>query len=153
MNQLSQLYQYFKILFESDLLINSVRKLNPDAMAQDKELVFPLANVWIDAGSFNNGSTIIFNVVLSCWDIRDKNNELITDQFWGQDNELDNHNMALAVLNRVWNKMYVDFPQFNITASENPSFEMGSMEGHKLLDGAVLTFDVEVPNTTLNLCQ
>lgn len=153
MNQLSQLYQYFKELFESDPLLNSVRKLDSDKLAQDKELIFPLANVWIDAGSFNNGSTIVFNVVLSCYDIRDKNNELITDQFWGQDNELDNHNMALGVLNRVWNKMYVDFEQFNITASENHSFELGSFQGHKLLDGASLTFDVEVPNTTLNLCQ
>lgn len=153
MNQLSQLYQYFKELFESDPLINSVRKLDADKLAQDKELIFPLANVWIDAGSFTNGSTIIFNVVLSCYDIRDKNNELITDQFWGQDNELDNHNMALAVLNRIWNKMYVDFEQYNITASETPSFELGSFEGHKLLDGGILTFNVEVPNTTLNLCQ
>ena len=152
MNQLSQLYQYFKELFESDPLLNSIRKLDSDKLAQDKELIFPLANVWIDAGSFNNGSTIVFNVVLSCYDIRDKN-KLITDQFWGQDNELDNHNMALGVLNRVWNKMYVDFPEYNITASENPSFELGSFQGHKLLDGAMLTFDVEVPNTTLNLCQ
>lgn len=153
MNQLSQLYIYFKNLFDSDELINSCRKLNPDAMAKDKELIFPLANVWIDAGSFTNGSTIIFNVTLSVWDIRDKNNELITDQFYGQDNELDNHNMALAVLNRVWNKTYIDFENQNITASENPSFELGSMEGHKLLDGGVLTFDVELPNTTINLCQ
>jgi hypothetical protein len=153
MNQLSELYKYFKELFDTDELINSCRKLNPDAMAQDKELIFPLANVWIDAGSFTNGSTVVFNVTLSVWDIRDKNNELITDQFWGQDNEVDNHNIALAVLNRIWSKMYNDFEQFNITASENPSFEMGSFEGHKLLDGAVLTFDVELPNTTINLCQ
>jgi hypothetical protein len=153
MNQLSQLYIYFKNLFDSDELINSCRKLNPDAMAKDKELIFPLANVWIDAGSFTNGSTIVFNVTLSVWDIRDKNNELITDQFYGQDNELDNHNMALAVLNRVWNKTYIDFENQNITASENPAFELGSMEGHKLLDGGVLTFDVELPNTTINLCQ
>jgi hypothetical protein len=61
--------------------------------------------------------------------------------------------MALAVLNRVWNKTYIDFENQNITASENPAFELGSMEGHKLLDGGVLTFDVELPNTTINLCQ
>jgi hypothetical protein len=77
----------------------------------------------------------------------------ITDQYWGQDNELDNHNTTLAILNRIWGKMYKDFENKNITASENPTFELGSMEGHKLLDGAVLTFQVELPNTTINLCQ
>ena len=145
MNQLTQLYQYFKDLANADSLVNSVRKLNPDAMALD--------NVFIEAGSFNNGATIVFNVVLSAWDIRDKNNEVITDQFWGQDNEVDNHNMALAVLNRIWLTMLTDFEKLNITSSENPTFTLGSFEGAKLLDGAVLEFEVEVPNTTINLCQ
>lgn len=153
MNQLSELYIYFKQLADSDSFIKSVRKLNPEQMANDKELIFPLLNVFIDAGGFTNGSTILFDVTLSAWDIRDKNNELITDQYWGQDNELDNHNTTLAILNRIWGKMYKDFENKNITASENPTFELGSMEGHKLLDGAVLTFQVELPNTIINLCQ
>ena len=153
MNQLSELYQYFKDLADADNLVNSVRKLNPEAMALDKELIFPLVNVFIEAGSFNNGATVVFNVVLSAWDIRDKNNEVITDQFWGQDNEVDNHNMALGVLNRIWLTMLTDFEKLNITSSENPSFALGSFEGAKLLDGAVLEFEVEVPNTTINLCQ
>jgi hypothetical protein len=47
MNQLSELYQYFKDLADADSLVNSVRKLNPEAMALDKELIFPLVNVFI----------------------------------------------------------------------------------------------------------
>jgi hypothetical protein len=49
--------------------------------------------------------------------------------------------------------MYTDFEQNNITSSENPAFELGSFEGAKLVDGARLTFIVEVPNTELSLCQ
>jgi len=64
MNQLSELYQYFKDLADADSLVNSVRKLNPEAMALDKELIFPLVNVFIEAGSFNNGATVVFNVVI-----------------------------------------------------------------------------------------
>jgi hypothetical protein len=71
----------------------------------------------------------------------------------GPDNEVDNHNMALGVLNRIWLTMLTDFEKLNITSSENPSFALGSFEGAKLLDGAVLEFEVEVPNTTINLCQ
>ena len=53
----------------------------------------------------------------------------------------------------MWLNMYTDFEQNNITSSENPTFELGSFEGAKLVDGARLTFTVEVPNTELSLCQ
>jgi hypothetical protein len=152
MNQLTELYKYFYTQANADDLVNSVRKLSPDAMAQDKELVFPLVNVFISSGGFTNGSVISYEVQLSCWDIRDKNNELITDQFWGQDNEVDNHNLCIAVLNRIWLTMYRNFLELNITSSENPAFELGFMEGHKLIDGAILTFTVEVPDTIISLC-
>ena len=149
MNQLTELYRYIKELAEADSQVNKVTKKQDLA----KETVFPLVNVIIESGGFTNGSTVNFNVELSCFDIRNISKEIQTDDFWGNDNEVDNHNLAIAVLNRLWNKMYIDFEENNITASENPSFELGSFEAPKLLDGARLTFSVEVPNTTINLCQ
>lgn len=149
MNQLTELYRYIKELAEADSQVNKVTKKQDLA----KETIFPLVNVIIESGGFTNGSTVNFNVELSCFDIRNISKEIQTDDFWGNDNEVDNHNLAIAVLNRLWNKMYRDFEENNITASENPSFELGSFEAPKLLDGARLTFAVEVPNTTINLCQ
>jgi hypothetical protein len=149
MNQLTELYKYIKELAEADSQVNKVTKKQDLA----KETLFPLVNVIIESGGFTNGSTVNFNVELSCFDIRNINKEIQTDDFWGNDNEVDNHNLAIAVLNRLWNKMYIDFEENNITASENPAFELGSFEAPKLLDGARLTFSVEVPNTTINLCQ
>lgn len=149
MNQLSQLYKYLYELADADEQVNKVLK-TPDLA---KETIFPLVNIMIESGGFTNGSTINFNIELSCFNIRDINKEIQTDDFWQQDNELDNHNLAIAVLNRMWLKMYTDFEDNNITSSENPSFELGSLEGSKLLDGARLTFTVEVPNTVINLCQ
>jgi len=149
MNQLTELYSYIKQLAEADSQVNKVTKKQDLA----KETLFPLVNVIIESGGFTNGSTVNFNVELSCFDIRNINKEIQTDDFWGNDNEVDNHNLAIAVLNRLWNKMYIDFEENNITASENPAFELGSFEAPKLLDGARLTFSVEVPNTTINLCQ
>jgi hypothetical protein len=148
MNQLSQLYKYLYDLADADVQVNKVLK-TPDLA---KETIFPLVNIMIESGGFTNGSTINFNIELSCFNIRDINKEIQTDDFWQQDNELDNHNLAIAVLNRMWLKMYTDFEDNNITSSENPSFELGSYEGSKLLDGARLTFTVEVPNTIINLC-
>ena len=149
MNQLSQLYKYLYDLADADVQVNKVLK-TPDLA---KETIFPLVNIMIESGGVTNGNTINFNIELSCFNIRDINKEIQTDDFWQQDNELDNHNLAIAVLNRMWLKMYTDFEDNNITSSENPNFELGSLEGSKLLDGARLTFTVEVPNTVINLCE
>ena len=151
MNQLTQLYLYLKQLAEADSLVNSVMKTVDIDLK--KEVMFPLVNINIVSGSFTNGSTVQFNIELACFNQRDVNKEINTDDFWGQDNEVDNHNLCVAVLNRMWLNMYTDFERNNITSSENPTFELGSFEGAKLVDGARLTFTVEVPNTELSLCQ
>lgn len=151
MNQLTQLYLYLKQLAEADSFVNSVMKTIDIDLK--KEVMFPLVNINIVSGSFTNGSTVQFNIELACFNQRDINKEINTDDFWGQDNEVDNHNLCVAVLNRMWLNMYTDFEQNNITSSENPTFELGSFEGAKLVDGARLTFTVEVPNTELSLCQ
>lgn len=151
MNQLTQLYLYLKQLAEADSLVNSVMKTVDIDLK--KEVMYPLVNINIISGSFTNGSTLQFNIELACFNQRDINKEIDADDFWGQDNEVDNHNLCVAVLNRMWLNMYTDFEQNNITSSENPSFELGSFEGAKLVDGARLTFTVDVPNTELNLCQ
>lgn len=151
MNQLTQLYLYLKQLAEADDLVNSVMKTVDIDLK--KEVIYPLVNINIVSGSFTNGSTVQFNIELACFNQRDINKEINTDDFWGQDNEVDNHNLCVAVLNHMWLNMYTDFEQNNITSSENPTFELGSFEGAKLVDGARLTFTVEVPNTELSLCQ
>jgi len=153
MNQLTALYEYVKQLSEADDLVNSVRKLDFNDIDLDKEIIFPLVNVRIVTGAFTNGSTVNFNVQIGCFDVRDINKEVREDNFWGQDNEVDNHNLCIAVLNRIWLNMYNNFQENNITSSENPSFELGFFEKAKLLDGAILTFDVEVPNDIISLCQ
>jgi len=151
MNQLTTLYIYLKELAEADSLVNSVMKTVDIDLK--KEVMYPLVNINIISGAFTNGQTVQFNIELACFNQRDVNKEINVDDFWGQDNEVDNHNLCVGVLNRMWLKMYTDFEENNITSSENPTFELGSFEGAKLVDGARLTFVIEVPNTELSLCQ
>lgn len=151
MNQLTTLYYYLKQLAEADALVNSVSKVVDIDLK--KQQLYPLVNINIISGGFTNGSTLTFNIELACMSQRDVNKEINVDNFWGQDNEVDNHNLAIGVLNRMWLKMYRDFEENDITSSENPTFELGSFEGAKLVDGARLTFTIEVPNTELSLCQ
>jgi cytochrome c peroxidase len=116
-------------------------------------IVPTLVNVTVTGGSFTNGSTVNLDVEIACLAQRDINKEVRTDDFWLQDNEVDNMNETLAILNRLWLIMYKDFEKNNITASENPTLSPIIYGTAKILDGWVLTFTVEMPNTTINLCQ
>lgn len=152
MNQYTQLLYYIKQLAEADPLVNTVVK-DTQNIDLEKNNIYPLVEINIDTAGFTNGSTLTFGVLLVCVDIRDTNKEIITDKFWSQDNEVDNHNTTLAILNRIWTSMYRDFESNNITASENPTLDKMTQENTNLLDGWGLSFTVELPNTDLNLCQ
>ena len=153
MNHYTQLLYYIKQLAEADQFVNTVTKGSFEDLDLNKKNIFNLLHINISGGSFTNGNTVIFDIQLGCFGIRDINKEIVNDKFWEQDNEVDNHNETLAVLNRLWLKMYTDFEKNNITSSENPTFEIQSFERHNLLDGWIMTFQVEMPNTIINLCE
>jgi len=153
MNQYTTLLKYIYDLATADVFINTVTQGDTDKIDLDKGNIFSLLHITIESGSFSNGSTVNFSVSLDCLALRNiNNNVVIDDKFWKQDNEVDNHNETLASLNRLWTIMYKDFEKSNITASENPSLEKIAFSGKNLYDGWSLSFDVELPNTTLNLC-
>jgi len=153
LNQYSELLNYLKSLADADVFINTVTKGKWDKMETFKNVKFPQCHIFIGGGGFNNGSTLLFNVQIGVFDIRDFSKEISTDIFWGQDNEDDNINETLASLNRMWLIMLTDFEKTNITTTENPTFEFGTFEYANVLDGAILSMDIEVPNTTINLCD
>tara|TARA_R110000772_G_C13310212_1_gene439980 strand:- start:25070 stop:25534 length:465 start_codon:yes stop_codon:yes gene_type:complete len=152
LNQYTQLLYYIKSLGDSDVFINTVTQGDVDDIDLQKMNLYPLLHIEVNGAGFTNGSTIIFNVQIAALDVRDINKEVITDKFWKQDNEVDNLNETLAVLNRLWSIMYRDFDDNNITASENPTLEKILESGTNLLDGWLLSFDVEMPNDTISLC-
>lgn len=153
MNQYTQILYYLKELAERDGFVNTVKQGEISELDIEKTNIFPLVNIAVTGGGFTNGSTITFNIDLRCLSIRDINKEVVNDKFWKNDNEVDNMNETLAVLNRMWITMYRDFDENNITASENPSLEPIIYDEKNILDGWALTFTIEIPNTTLNLCQ
>lgn len=152
MNQYTELLTYIKQLGDADVFINTVTQGDVDQIDWNKGNILPLLHVSIDEARFTNGKTVIFTVSLACLQQRDDNrNEIVSDKFWLQDNEVDNHNETLASLNRIWTQMFRDFDENNYTASENPSLTKISYDKTNILDGWELIFDVELPNTTLCL--
>lgn len=151
MNGYSELLRYIKSIGEP--LVNTITQGNIDDMDLNKKNIFPLLHVDVGNASFPSESVIQFEVQLACFDIRDINKEVNTDKYFGNDNEVDNHNETLAILNRIWLLMKNDFEENDITASENPSLQQSSGTERNLLDGWVMSFQVQVPNTEINLCQ
>ena len=78
--------------------------------------------------------------------------EVNPDKYYGNDNEIDNHNATISVLNNIWVKMHRDFAKNNITASDNPNLEMITYSDKNLLDGWSIDFTVEMPTSGVNLC-
>ena len=104
------------------------------------------------ASRASRSRTVLFNVELTCVDIRMINKENINDKFWDNDNSVDNHNATLASLAAVWTKMSRDFARNNITASDSPTINQIDFEGVNLSDGWSMTFDVEMPIYEVGLC-
>jgi hypothetical protein len=152
MNQYTEVLIYIKTLAEQDNFIHTVTQGVTDEMDLDKGNIMPILNIDVLTGSFSNGNTISFDLEISCLDIRDNNKETRTDKFWLQDNEVDNLNTMLASLNRIWFKMLQDFENNNIRVDESASLISVKEWGVNLLDGWVMTFTIEVPNTTISLC-
>jgi hypothetical protein len=152
MNQYSTLLNYLQNLAYQDPLVNMVTQGEFQDMDLLKAGLFPLVHISIATGSFTNTQTINFDVQVGVFNIRTINKEINTDKFWKNDNAVDNVNECIEVLNRMWGKMYVDFDEHNITASENPTFEILYENRSNILDGVILTFVVEMPNNIISLC-
>ena len=118
----------------------------------NKGNIFPLFNVDITDATFTSNATVSFDVLLSCLAVRDINKEDNQDKFYSNDNEIDNYNLTLSVLNKIWVKMHRDFIDNDITASDNPLLTQITYSDKNLLDGWEMTMQVEMPLREVSLC-
>lgn len=152
MNGYTELLRYIYLLGTNDVFINTITQGDFEDVDIDKKNIFPLLHVAIGNASFPSDGVIRFDVQIGALDIRDINKSINTDKFWGNDNEIDNLNETLAVLNRIWLLMYKDFEENNITASEVPTLEIQKDTRKNKLDGWIMSFQVDLPNTIISLC-
>jgi len=152
MNIYAKLLDEIKTIAEQDDFVSTVTNRGSIDLDLNKGNLFPIVDVFVSGGSFPSGGVIRLSIELVCVDLRDHNNEVVTDKFRDQDNEIDNLNETLMVLNRIWKKLYKDLEGNNITASIDPTFEPIIGEGKNIYDGWLLSFDVDIPNTEMSLC-
>ena len=153
MNHYTQVLTYLKTLAEQDDFVNTVTQGNMSNVDLNKMNVFNLVHIDVLTAGFTNGQTITFDVEILSGQIRDSNKQDEGDKFMGQDNEPDNLNETLAVLNRMWFKMLEDFTDENIRVEETAALNQVTEWNKNLIDGWLMTFTIELPNTTISLCQ
>jgi hypothetical protein len=150
MNQVTTLYTYIKSLGEADSYVSTITKNATNDILQNKATIFPLLNIAITGASYSSQQIKTFSLEISCFNKRDQNKETVNDVFWGADAEVDNMNETEACLNRIWLIMERNFDKNNITANENPSLSPVLEGTTSLIDGWVMTLDVNVPN--IDIC-
>ena len=152
MNQYTQVLTYLKTLAEQDNFVNTVTQGDMSDVDINKMNVFNLVHIDILSAGFTNGQTITFDIEIMSGQLRDSNKLDEGDKFWNQDNEVDNLNETLAVLNRIWFKMLQDFTDALIRVDETANLNQVTEWNKNLIDGWLMTFTIEVPNTTISLC-
>ena len=152
MNHYTQVLTYLKTLAEQDDFVNTVTQGDMSNVDLNKMNVFNLVHIDVLTAGFTNGQMVTFDIEILSGQIRDSNKQDEGDKFWNQDNEVDNLNETLAVLNRMWFKMLDDFTDENIRVEESASLNQVTEWNKNLIDGWLMTFTIEIPNTTISLC-
>lgn len=152
MNHYTELLIYLKQLFESDSIVNTVTKGTLDDLDLNKMDISPLVHILITNPDLGNGQTITFDCEVTCVDVVDVSNEVNTDKFWSGTNEVDVLNETLAVLNRAYYKLLVDFEDKGITAIQNATAREVETISNNMI-GWTLPFQVVMPNDTIRLCD
>jgi len=153
MNIYSKLLQTIKTIAEQDDSVNTVTNNGRIDLDINKTDLFPIVDVFVTGATFPSDAVIRLTIELVCVDLRDTNNEVTSDKFWNQDNEVDNLGETLMVINRIWKKLYKDFEDTNVTASESPALVPIEGDGKDVYDGWSITFDVDVPSVEMSLCN
>jgi hypothetical protein len=131
-----------KAEIEATQLVNTITQGDISGIDVNKQNLYPLAHIVINSSSFVS-ATINFNVTILAMDIIDVSKSETTNQFRGNDNEIDILNAMLTVLNRVFEKFRREYQTLEIGDAQNTPFVMRYENG---LAGWEMTFDVTIPS-------
>ena len=154
LNHYTQITEFVKQLAESDPLVNQITQGLADEIAFDKMVLYPVAHLYI--GSFSlaeNGSTVLWDIQIGAINKRIDNDEVNTDSYYKNNNEVDNFNETSAILIRLVSRLIAEFESKKITVSSVSQAEKLALEYGKDLDGYVMGLTLEIPNTDISLCQ
>ena len=150
MNAYYEVLRVLKFSLENNKDIHTVTQGDISTMDLNKMNIYPLGHIDLDDGTFRE-NIIEFNCSIYAVDVIDTSNELTTDKFIGNDNEIDVFNTMLAVVRRTYLELVKDVYTNDITILGEPTIR--KMEGAvNNLAGWEMTFIIEVPDTIISVC-
>tara|TARA_R110000851_G_scaffold39669_1_gene100620 strand:+ start:39 stop:515 length:477 start_codon:yes stop_codon:yes gene_type:complete len=143
----TEFLRYVKSKIENDSeYVNTITNKGSLNLDDNKGTIYPIFDVFVDSIVMAETNVILINATIACVNQRDTNKqETNTDNFFGNDNEVDNLNETLMEVHRVWGQMADGFNELGITASKSPTAEPILEEGKNLHDGWGMSITVEVP--------
>jgi len=150
MNAYYEVLRILKLSLQENKDIHTVTQGDISTMDLNKMNIYPLGHIDLDDGTFNE-NTIEFSCSIYAMDMIDVSNELTTDKFIGNDNEIDVFNTMLAVVRRTYLELAKDTRTQDITILGEPTIR--KMEGAvNNLVGWEMTFTIEVPDIIISVC-
>lgn len=154
---------YFKLLTElksildSDSRIKTVLDNDVEGQLIDvyKQNIPALAHITIsDFTPSEDAAVVTFSVLVQCIDIVTENNNLTTEKFKGNSNIQEVYSNMQNVITKMYNVLKKDVDGTNINIlSVSPSSKILDGDTNNRLAGWATDFQVQVPNTDMDVCQ
>jgi hypothetical protein len=149
MNGYYQILQVIKDALLNDNDVNTVTQGDINEVDLNRKDIFNLAHIITNPATFTE-NTIRFNMSIVVCAIRDINKDINDDKFRNNDNEIDNLNTTLYVCRRLYNKIVHGFDGLDIfEVVGDPSLEPFTEDRENLLDGWVMSFDIDVADNVM----
>lgn len=152
LNHYTELLAYVKQLALKDPLVKSVTQGDFDTLDLKKGQERNLVHIDVTGWNMPNGSTVVMTGQIGAFADRVTYSKDDVDNFYRNSNEVDNLNETQAILNRIVSVMYSDFEdqRINMTLGATAQLYYNAATD---LDGWILDFSIEMPNTVLSLCN
>lgn len=152
LNHYTELLAYIRQLALKDSLVKSVTQGDFDTLDLKKGQERNLVHVDLTGWNMPTGSTVVMTGQIGAFADRITYSKDEVDKFYRNSNEVDNLNETQAILNRIVSVMYSDFEDKRINMTLGASADL-YWNAATQLDGWILSFSIEMQNTTLSLCN
>lgn len=149
MNAYYQVTQKLYTILLADTEVNTVTKGDTTRIDTEKDNIFPLVHVYVGEATLTT-TTITFSLQIFAMNLRHEKEAVVSDKFIGNDNEDDNLNAMLYVLLRAYLQLQKQGGDYRV--DNEPTLEPFTEHGNNVVDGWVMSFDIEYPITEIDSC-
>lgn len=145
-NEFYTVINYLKDLLIADPDINVVTHGTSNDIDMDKKTNYPLGHIQFLNFNPNFAMGVIsFTFDVYILNIRDTSKITTTDKWLRNDNELSNYNKAVAIANRLFNKLGdINANDIDVVSQTNP--EAISLQFLNMLDGCSFQLELAITN-------